>query len=219
MKKLALLLVAALFVTLLTVSCSKKKKTTEEVKQFSFSEKVHLKSNTGEFSGSVANAEKLSSMNLMLKKDSKDDYERIPVQISKNKFTLTQEGLDDDTYKYYYEYVLDGSTKKTSKKSFQTHYPIMVVGRWKTEDEGYYEEYYANGDAKYWAPEEDIPEEDAIHFTWYFDINNKLTQLHPMQTGTGVIPQYCNVIILNETTFKYDNNAARREYDLIRDIE
>ena len=96
-------------------------------------------------------------------------------------------------------------------------YSELIVGRWKTVDEGYYEEYKSDGTAKFWAPVDDIPEEDAKPFTWSIDSNNKLTQLHPMEVGTGTIPQYCNILILNETTFKYNNEGWRETYNLIRD--
>ena len=38
-------------------------------------------------------------------------------------------------------------------------YSELIVGRWMTEDEGYFEEYLSDGNAKYWVPAEDIPEE------------------------------------------------------------
>ena len=53
-------------------------------------------------------------------------------------------------------------------------------------------------------------------FTWSFDSNNKLTQIITYQSGAGVIPQYCNILILNETTLKYNNDGWRAEYTLIR---
>ncbi len=215
MKKLALLLVAALVVTLVTVSCSKKK----EEKPFSMSETVKLMSNTAQFSGTLTNPEELSDLYLLLKQDDKADYEKYQISYSNNSFAFSVNDLENSSFKYYYEYVLNGSTKSTSKKSFSTNYPILLVGRWKTEDEGYYEEYMADGTAKYWVPEDDIPEEDAKPFTWYIDKDNKLTQLHPMDVGSGVIPQYCNILILNDTIFNYDNNAARAEYMLYREIE
>ena len=53
-------------------------------------------------------------------------------------------------------------------------------------------------------------------FTWSIDSNNKLTQIITYQSGAGVIPQYCNILILNETTLKYNNDGWRAEYTLTR---
>ena len=108
------------------------------------------------------------------------------------------------------------SCSKKKDEDNSKSYSELIVGRWKTADEGYYEEYKSDGTAKYWVPAEDIPEEDAKPFTWSIDSNNKLTQIHPMEVGPAV-PQYCNILILNETTFKYNNDGWRREYYLIRE--
>lgn len=59
-------------------------------------------------------------------------------------------------------------------------------------------------------------EEEADTFDWTIDENNKLTQIVHFQSGAADLPQYCNILILNETTFKYNNDGWRAEYNLIR---
>ena len=107
------------------------------------------------------------------------------------------------------------SCKKEKPEEPTKPYSELIVGRWMTEDEGYFEEYLSDGNAKYWVPAEDIPEEDAKPFTWSIDEHNRMTQIHPMEIGPAV-PQYCNILILNETTFKYNNEGWRATYNLIR---
>ena len=67
-----------------------------------------------------------------------------------------------------------------------------------------------------WDTADDVQEEDADTFNWSIDSNNKLTQIVHFQGGQGDIPQYCNIITLNETTLKYNNDALKREVTLTR---
>lgn len=108
------------------------------------------------------------------------------------------------------------SCSKKDKNDGGQSYSELIVGRWKTVDGGHFEVYNANGTGKMWDPADDVQEDEADTFTWEIDSNNKLTQIITYQSGAGVIPQYCNIITLNSTTFKYNNNGWRAEYNLIR---
>ena len=97
------------------------------------------------------------------------------------------------------------------------NYKELIVGRWKTNaEEPYYEVYNADGTGKMWDTAEDVQEEDADTFEWSIDNNNKLTQIIHFQGGQADLPQYCNIITLNETTFKYNNDGWRRTINLTR---
>ena len=67
-----------------------------------------------------------------------------------------------------------------------------------------------------WDPADDVQEDEADTFTWSIDENNKLTQIINFQSGAAQVPQYCNILLLNETSFKYNNDGWRAEYDLNR---
>lgn len=108
------------------------------------------------------------------------------------------------------------SKKKDDNTAASKTYSELIVGRWKTADGGHYEVYEANGTGHMWDPADDVQEDEADTFTWSFDSNNKLTQIITYQSGAGVIPQYCNILILNETTLKYNNDGWRAEYTLTR---
>ncbi len=106
-------------------------------------------------------------------------------------------------------------SKKKDEDNSKT-YSELIVGRWKTADGGHFEVYDANGTGHMWDPADDVQEDEADTFTWSFDSNNKLTQIITYQSGAGVIPQYCNILILNETTLKYNNDGWRAEYTLTK---
>ncbi|MBO7460145.1 MAG: hypothetical protein J6T53_04505 [Bacteroidales bacterium] len=108
------------------------------------------------------------------------------------------------------------SKKKDDNTTSPKTYSELIVGRWKTADGGHYEVYDANGTGHMWDPADDVQEDEADTFTWSFDSNNKLTQIITYQSGAGVIPQYCNILILNETTLKYNNDGWRAEYTLTK---
>ena len=97
-------------------------------------------------------------------------------------------------------------------------YSELIVGRWKTDAaEPYYEVYNADGTGHMWDTADDIQEEEADHFDWTIDEGHKeLTQTVHFQGGQGDVPQYCNILILNETTLKYNNDALKREVTLTR---
>ncbi len=105
---------------------------------------------------------------------------------------------------------------KEEEEAVVKTYSELIVGRWKTADGGHYEVYRSNGTGKMWDPADDVQEDEADTFTWELDGNKKLTQVITYQSGAGVIPQYCNIKKLDETTFKYDNEGWRAEYTLTR---
>lgn len=105
--------------------------------------------------------------------------------------------------------------KKEDKVDSKT-YSELITGRWKTADGGHFEVYQADGTGKMWDPAEDVQEDEADTFDWSIDDNNKLTQIIHYQSGATELPQYCNIITLNETTLKYNNNGWRAEYTLTK---
>lgn len=109
-------------------------------------------------------------------------------------------------------FVVSCSKKDDDKKN----YSELIIGRWKTADGGHYEVYNTDGTGKMWDSADDVEEDEADIFDWSIDNKNKMTQLIHFQGGQGDVSQYCNIIILNETTLKYDNNGWRAEYTLTR---
>ena len=108
-------------------------------------------------------------------------------------------------------------TVSCSKKDDSSqNYSELIVGRWKTSDGGHFEVYYSNGTGKMWDPADDVQEDEADTFDWTIDGNNRMTQIVHFHSGAADLPQYCNIITLNTTTFKYNNNGWRAEYNLIR---
>lgn len=99
-------------------------------------------------------------------------------------------------------------------------YKTLIVGRWKTVEGNYYEVYDSNGNGHAWDEDDDVNETEADNFTWSLDANNqsKMTQFYTGEMGQ-VIPQSCNILTLNETTFKYNNEALRATYDMRRVTE
>ena len=108
------------------------------------------------------------------------------------------------------------SCSKPEPSTPDSNYSELIVGRWATADEGHFEVYNANGTGKMWDPADDVQEDEADTFTWSIDENNKLTQIINFQSGAAQVPQYCNILLLNETSFKYNNDGWRAEYDLNR---
>ena len=93
----------------------------------------------------------------------------------------------------------------------------LIVGKWKTADGTYFEVYNSDGTGKYWNLNDDVTEEEASNFTWEFSIlsNDKFIQYHENFSGS-LVPQYCNILELTSTTFKYNNEGLRATYNLIR---
>lgn len=111
----------------------------------------------------------------------------------------------------------DEAKEESSVKPNIKPYSELIIGRWKTADGGHYEVYDVDGTGHMWDPADDVEEEDADTFDWSIDENNKLTQIVHYQGGQGEIPQYCNILILDETHFKYNNEGWRATYDLVRE--
>lgn len=93
----------------------------------------------------------------------------------------------------------------------------QIVGKWMTNDAKYFEVYYADGTGKEWDLNDDVQEEEASWFTWEFDEGtaDKFFKYYEMEIG-GVVPQYCNILELTATNFKYNNNGYRATYNLVR---
>jgi hypothetical protein len=91
------------------------------------------------------------------------------------------------------------------------------VGRWTTDDGMYFEVYNSDGTGKFWDLNDDVQEEEAQTFTWEFDegADDKFFQYHQQESGS-VVPQYCNILELTSTTFKYNNEGLRATYNLVR---
>ena len=108
------------------------------------------------------------------------------------------------------------SCKKDKQEDQKTYYEL-VIGRWRTPDGGHYEVYYAGGTGKMWDPGEDVQEDEADTFDWSIDESNKkMTQIIHFQGGQGDIPQYCNIITLDESTFTYTNDGWRSAITLVK---
>lgn len=93
----------------------------------------------------------------------------------------------------------------------------LIYGKWMTADSTYFEVYSADGTGKTWDLKDDVQEEDAQTFTWEFDegSDDKFFQYHNMEIG-GTVPLYCNILELTSTTFKYNTDAMRATYHLVR---
>ena len=93
----------------------------------------------------------------------------------------------------------------------------QIYGKWMTVDSTYFEVYYSDGTAKYWDLNDDVQEEEASKFTWEFDLgtDDKFIQYHDNFDGS-IVPQYCDILELNSTTFKYNNKGFRATYNLVR---
>ena len=94
----------------------------------------------------------------------------------------------------------------------------QIVGKWMTPDEKYFEVYYEDGTGKLWDLKDDVTEEEASKFTWEFDegSDDKFIQYHEMEIGEAIVPQYCNILELTSTNFRYNNEGFRATYNLIR---
>ena len=108
--------------------------------------------------------------------------------------------------------------KKEEPKEPEKSYAELIVGRWATDAAlPYYEVYDAEGTGHMWDTADDVQEDEADQFDWTMDEANKqFTQIVHFQGGQGDVPQLCNILILNETTLKYNNDALKREVTLTR---
>ena len=93
----------------------------------------------------------------------------------------------------------------------------QLVGKWMTSDAQYFEVYYSDGTGKEWDLRDDVQEEEASVFTWEFDegAKDKFFKYYQMEIG-GVVPQYCNILELTSTNFRYNNEGLRATYNLVR---
>ena len=94
----------------------------------------------------------------------------------------------------------------------------QIVGKWMTADEMYFEVYNSDGTGKEWDLRDDVTEEEATSFTWEFDeaAEDKFFKYYKMEISDAIVPQYCNILELTSTNFKYNNEGLRATYNLIR---
>ena len=94
----------------------------------------------------------------------------------------------------------------------------QIVGKWMTADEMYFEVYNSDGTGKEWDLRDDVTEEEAASFTWEFDeaTEDKFFKYYKMEINDAIVPQYCNILELTSTDFKYNNEGIRATYNLIR---
>ena len=106
---------------------------------------------------------------------------------------------------------LDGGDAANIDKS-------QIVGKWMTADGQYFEVYNSDGTGKEWDLRDDVTEDEASTFTWEFDegAENKFLKYYKMEINDAIVPQYCNILELTSTDFKYNNEGFRATYNLIR---
>ena len=145
------------------------------------------------------------------------------IQMNYPELSGTLTGLEPSTnYFWCINYLENENSYMTDPVEFMTTeslpYSELIIGRWKSSDGGHYEVYNSDGTGKMWDPKDDIMEDEADTFEWSIE-GNKLTLIVTIQGGQSTIPQYCNIITLNETTFVYNNEGWRAEYTLTRVME
>ena len=94
----------------------------------------------------------------------------------------------------------------------------QIVGKWMTADGQYFEVYNSDGTGKEWDLSDDVTEDEASTFTWEFDegAENMFFKYYKMEINDAALPQYCKILRLTSTDFKYNNEGFRATYDLIR---
>lgn len=94
----------------------------------------------------------------------------------------------------------------------------QIVGKWMTADGQYFEVYNSDGTGKEWDLRDDVTEEEALAFTWEFDdaTEDKFFKYYKMEINGAIVPQYCNILELTSSVFKYNNEGFRATYNLIR---
>ncbi|MBR5604104.1 MAG: hypothetical protein IKY27_05935 [Bacteroidales bacterium] len=93
----------------------------------------------------------------------------------------------------------------------------QIYGKWRTADSTYFEVYYSDGTGKEWDLKDDVQEAEASKFTWEYDeaTDSKFLKYFTMENG-AIVPQYCDILELNSTNFKYNNEGFRATYNLVR---
>ena len=94
----------------------------------------------------------------------------------------------------------------------------LIVGRWQSTTGNYFEVYNSNGTGKMWNEDEDVTEDEADTFDWRFEDgdNTKFVQTIHFQSGAADLPQMCNIVTLDESSFVYNNDGWRRTEHLKR---
>lgn len=103
-------------------------------------------------------------------------------------------------------------------KDNETSNQELIVGRWKSVSANYYEVYNSDGTGKMWDEDDDVTEDEADTFTWQLEDNDKskFTQIINFHSGSGSLPQMCNILVLTESSFSYNNDGWRRTENLKR---
>lgn len=110
-----------------------------------------------------------------------------------------------------------GTVSCKKKDDATKTYSELIVGRWKTSDGGHYEVYYSNGTGKMWDPADDVQEDEADTFNWTMDEGAKQMMLEVNSQELGfVVMQYCNILTLNESTLKYNNDGWKATYNMTK---
>ena len=94
----------------------------------------------------------------------------------------------------------------------------LIVGRWKSVSANYYEVYNSDGTGKMWNEDDDVYEDEADTFTWQLEDSDKskFTQIINFHSGSASLPQMCNILVLTESSFSYNNDGWRRTENLKR---
>lgn len=94
----------------------------------------------------------------------------------------------------------------------------LIVGRWKSTSANYFEVYYSDGTGKMWNEDDDVHENEADTFTWEIskNDNSKFTQVIKFHSGAASLPKNCNIQVLNQSSFVYNNEGWRETFNLKR---
>lgn len=187
-----------------------------------------ITTNSAVINGSITNWDGNYAYNCQFVWGTTEDLSSGTVTVTENcdagYFSISLTDLTENTT-YYYKAcaIISGSSYENAVygevKSFTTggtqNYSELIVGRWCTTNGGHYEVYNSDGTGKMWEPAEGVQEDEADTFNWTIEGNHMMQTIH-FTAGQGDVPQYCNIIELNETTFKYNNEAWRAEFNMTR---
>ncbi len=79
----------------------------------------------------------------------------------------------------------------------------LLPGKWQQGT--LYYTYNSDGTGKTWDTADDVQEDEAQTFDWYFT-NPELTQEHKMEIGSGIIPKIYTITTLTSTTLSYTDS-------------
>jgi len=99
-------------------------------------------------------------------------------------------------------------------KSFDS---ALLIGKWSrtspyatVENPGSeYYRYDSDGTGATWdTSSEDVPEEDALTFSWTLQ-DDLLTLTHDMEIGGSKVPKYYTITVLDDKTLTYKNDFGK----------